>query len=225
MALREFIGHNHPSYSLLGDYCCLYNCRYTKIAYAVPRPGNQADPSLCCVHVLEAFGSRGLVIPTKYPHGISGGLGSDGKWLEWFKLSLPHKDDLPHDVRISKKLDNFTKEREALDMSAVHVTSEFLKVIWKNAHEVIRQRVKMVDEFAQCHILITVTVPVIWPADARKRLYQAIQASNILGPNVRLSRKFVTEAEATGIAIMSASSIYPGNSEVGRVNPSTTYKL
>jgi hypothetical protein len=130
---------------------------------------------------------------------------------------------LPHDVRISKKLDILTKEREALDISVVDVTSKFLGVIWKHAHEEICRRVKKIDKFAQCHIVITVTVPVIWPADARKRLYQAFQSANILGPNVRLARKFVTEAEAACIALMSATSINPGNLEVGKANPRTMY--
>jgi hypothetical protein len=72
---------------------------------------------------------------------------------------------------------------------------------------------------------LQVTVPVVWPADARRRLYQAIQSANILGSNVRLARKFVTEAEAAGIALMSATSVYSGNLEVGRANPRTTYIL
>ncbi|KAI8404851.1 hypothetical protein FOFC_14326 [Fusarium oxysporum] len=111
----------------------------------------------------------------------------------------------------SKVPTKYPTEREALDMSAVDVTSNFLGVIWKHAHEEICDRVKQIDEFAQYHVVITVTVPVVWPADARKKLYQAIQSANILGPNVRLARKFVTEAEATGIALMSATSVYPGN--------------
>lgn len=120
-------------------------------------------------------------------------------------------DDLPHDLRVSTKLDILTKEREALDMSAVDSTSTFLGVIWKHAHEEICDRVKQIDEFAQYHVVITVTVPVVWPTDARKKLYQAIQSANILDPNIRLVRKSVTETEATGIALMPATSVYPGN--------------
>jgi hypothetical protein len=110
-------------------------------------------------------------------------------------------------------------------MSAVDVTSKFLKVIWEHTHEEICARLKTIDKFAQCHVIITVTVPVVWPADARRRLYQAIQSANILGSNVRLARKFVTKAEAAGIALMSATSVYSGNLEVGRANPRTTYIL
>ncbi|KAF4435319.1 hypothetical protein FACUT_7230 [Fusarium acutatum] len=126
-------------------------------------------------------------------------------------IDLGTMDDLPHDLRVSKKLDIATKEREALDMSAVDVTSKFLRVIWKHAHEEICDRVKQIDQFTQSHVIITVTVPVVWPADARKRLYQAFQSSNILGPNVRLARKFVTEAVATGIAIISTPLDHQGN--------------
>lgn len=222
MALREFIGHNHPNYSFLGDYCRLCNCRYSKVAFAVPGRNNQAHPTDCFVHSLKAFGSQGVHLPTKCPAGSNNSLIYDGKWLEWFKLSLLHRDDLPHDLQVSKKFDIFTKEREGLDMSAVDATSKFLKAIWEHTHKEIWARVRTIDRFAQCHITITMTVPVIWPADARKRLYQAIQSADILGPNVRLARKFVTEAEAAGIALMSLDSVSSGNPEVGRANPRTT---
>ncbi|KAH7220657.1 hypothetical protein BKA60DRAFT_680680 [Fusarium oxysporum] len=169
------------------------------------------------------FKFKGSKVPTKYPTGIYNGSEYDGRWLGWLKLSLPHMDDLPHDLRVSKKLDILTKEREALDMSAVDSTSTFLGVIWKHAHEEICDRVKQIDEFAQYHVVITVTVPVVWPTGARKKLYQAIQSANILGPNIRLARKFVTETEATGIALMPATSVYPGNLQVGKANPRTMY--
>ncbi|KAL7763021.1 hypothetical protein ACKLNR_006379 [Fusarium oxysporum f. sp. zingiberi] len=169
------------------------------------------------------FKFKGSKVPTKYPTGIYNGSEYDGKWLGWLKLSLPHMDDLPDDLRVSKKLDILTKEREALDMSAVDSTSTFLGVIWKHAHGEICDRVKQIDEFAQYHVVITVTVPVVWPTDARKKLYQAIQSANILGPNIRLARKFVTETEATGITLMPATSVYPGNLQVGKANPRTMY--
>ncbi|KAF4448126.1 hypothetical protein F53441_8442 [Fusarium austroafricanum] len=213
MASREATPRGQPTRRLDVFAGIDFGTTYSKIAFAIPNPEYQVHPSRCEVIHLKAFSSEGFQVSTKYPASIYNGSGYNGKWLEWFKLSLPYKDDLPHDIRVSKKLDIFTKEREAQDMSAADVTSKFLAVIWKHAHEKICARVKNIDRFAQCHIVITVTVPAIWPADARKRLYQAIQSANILGPNVRLARKFVTEAEAAGIALMSATSVYPGNLE------------
>ncbi|KAH7246245.1 hypothetical protein BKA59DRAFT_192019 [Fusarium tricinctum] len=134
-----------------------FGTTYSKVAFAVPNLNNQAHPIHCVVHCLKAFSFKGFQLSTKYPTGTYNSSGCDGKWLEWFKLSLLHKDDLPHDLQV--------------------------------------------------------TVPVVWPADARRRLYQAIQSANILGSNVRLARKFVTEAEAAGIALMSATSVYSGNLE------------
>ncbi|KAK2672496.1 hypothetical protein RAB80_012575 [Fusarium oxysporum f. sp. vasinfectum] len=211
MATREATPTGQPTRHLDVYAGIDFGTTYSKIAIAIPDRTGRVEPRHCYAHCIEAFKFKGSKVPTKYPTGIYNGPEYDGKWLEWFKLSLPHKDDLPHDLRVSKKLDILTKEREALDMSAVDVTSNFLGVIWKHAHEEICDRVKQIDEFAQYHVVITVTVPVVWPADARKKLYQAIQSANILGPNVRLARKFITEAEATGIALMSATSVYPGN--------------
>jgi hypothetical protein len=115
------------------------------------------------------------------------------------------------------------KEREALDMSAVDVASKFLSDVWQHAHKEICDRVDEIDKLARPRVAITVAVPVGWPADARKRLYQASQSSDILGPNLSLARKFVTEAEATGIAIMSTPLDYQGILQVGRANPRTMY--
>ncbi|KAK2692554.1 hypothetical protein QWA68_007332 [Fusarium oxysporum] len=172
MATREATPTGQPTRHLDVYAGIDFGTTYSKIAIAIPDRTGRVEPRHCYAHCIEAFKFKGSKVPTKYPTGIYNGPEYDGKWLEWFKLSLPHKDDLPHDLRVSKKLDILTKEREALDMSAVDSSS--------------RQTLE-------------------------KKLYQAIQSANILGPNVRLARKFVTEAEATGIALMSATSVYPGN--------------
>ncbi|KAF5628749.1 hypothetical protein F25303_10382 [Fusarium sp. NRRL 25303] len=196
---------------------------FSKIAIAFSDRAGKVEPLNCYPHSIKAFELEGPVFTTKYPSSAGNGAQYDGQWLELFKLSLPHRDDLPHGLRVSKKLDIATKEREALDMSAVDVTSKFLGAIWQHAHREICDRVKNIDEFAQPHVVITVTVPVGWPADAQKRLYQAFQSSKILGENVRLGRKFVTEAEATGIAILSTPLDQEGNLQVGKANPRTMY--
>ncbi|KAF5670841.1 hypothetical protein FDENT_11162 [Fusarium denticulatum] len=185
---------------------------YSKIATAIPNEANgQVEPRHCDIHCIKAFRFYGPLFPTKYPSRIDNGTRYNDQWLELFELSLPHWDDLPHDLRVSKKLDIAMKECEALDMSAVNVSSKFLSAVWQNAYKEICNRIEKIDKLAQPQVVITVTAPVGWPADARKRLYQAFQSSDILGPNVSLARKFVTEAEATGISIMSTPLDHQGN--------------
>ncbi|KAH6955365.1 hypothetical protein HG530_008919 [Fusarium avenaceum] len=213
MAFRETTPTGQPTRRLDVFAGIDFGTTYSKAAFVIPDYKNQANPIDCVVHFLKAFSFQGFQLPTKCPAGSNNSLRYDGSWLEWFKLSLLHRDDLPHDLQLSKKFDIFTKERERLDMSAVDATSKFLKVIWEHTHKEIWARVKTVDSFAQYRVILTMTVPVIWPADARKRLYQAIQSADILGPNVRLARKFVTEAEAAGIALMSLNSVSSGNPE------------
>ncbi|KAG5800267.1 hypothetical protein H9Q69_000704 [Fusarium xylarioides] len=130
--------------------------------------------------------------------GIYNGPGYDEGWFEWFKLSIPHKDDLPKDVRVSDKLDKLTKEREAIDISAVDASSKYLGELWKQFHENLDKDI---------NVGITVTVPAIWPEDARERLLRALRSrsANILGTNVRLAQNLVTESEAAAIALLSAS--------------------
>ncbi|KAF5707113.1 hypothetical protein FMUND_11297 [Fusarium mundagurra] len=110
------------------------------------------------------------------------------------------KEDIqwPGDVRVSAKLEKLTKEREALDVSAVDASSKYLGELWKQFHENLDKDI---------NVEITVTVPAIWPEDARERLLQALRSrsANILGTNVRLAQNLVTESEAAAIALLSAS--------------------
>lgn len=154
-----------------------------------------------------------MKIPTRYPKGIYNGPRYDGEWIEWFKLSIPHKDDLPKDVRVSEKLDKLTKEREALDVSAIDVSSKYLGELWKQFHQKVDKNT---------NVEITVTVPAIWPPDACERLLRALRSrsANILGPTVRLAQELVTEAEAAAIALLSDSA-NTGNLEVGQTKPPT----
>ncbi|KAF5243128.1 hypothetical protein FANTH_8320 [Fusarium anthophilum] len=108
-------------------------------------------------------------------------------------IDLGTTDDLPHDLRVSKKLDMAMKEREALDMSAVNVSSKFLGAVWKDAYKEICNRVKDIDKLAQPQVVITVAVPVGWPAALGKGYIRPIKA------------------EATGIAIMSTPLDHQGN--------------
>ncbi|KAF5671372.1 hypothetical protein FCIRC_8715 [Fusarium circinatum] len=175
-----------------------FGTTYSAICYAFPEADGQFHRGRCQSYRSSLYGSAGVKIPTRYPKGVYTGPGYDEGWLEWFKLSIPHKDDLPKDVRVSDKLDKLIKEREQLDISAVDASSKYLGELWEQFH-------KKLDKNA--NVEITVTVPAIWPLDARERLLRAIRSrsANILSTNVRLAQNPVVESEAAAIALLSAS--------------------
>ncbi|KAF5590067.1 hypothetical protein FPCIR_6549 [Fusarium pseudocircinatum] len=175
-----------------------FGTTHSAICYAFPEADGQFHRGRCQPYRSSLYGSKGVKIPTRYPKGIYNGPGYDEGWLEWFKLSIPHRDDLPKDVRVSDKLDKLIKEREEVDISAVDASSKYLGELWKQFHENLDKNT---------NVEITVTVPAIWPLDARERLLQAIRSrsANILSTNVRLAQNPVVESEAAAIALLSAS--------------------
>ncbi|KAG7411521.1 hypothetical protein Forpe1208_v009879 [Fusarium oxysporum f. sp. rapae] len=68
-------------------------------------------------------------------------------------------------------------------------TSDALQPRWANVYEGIKEGSRVL----------------LGPSDARERLLQVLRPVDILGANVRLAQKLVTEAEAAAIALLSAS--------------------
>ncbi|KAF4493470.1 hypothetical protein FAGAP_10426 [Fusarium agapanthi] len=149
-----------------------FGTTHSAISYAFPEPDGRFHLGRCQTYRSSLYGSKGL--------------------------SIPHKDDLPKDVRVSDKLDKLTKEREELDVSAVDASSKYLGELWRQFHENLDKNT---------NVEITVTVPAIWPLDARETLLRAIRSrsANILGTNVHLGQNPVVESEAAAIALLSAS--------------------
>ncbi|KAF4949536.1 hypothetical protein FGADI_8834 [Fusarium gaditjirri] len=118
--------------------------------------------------------------------------------LEWFKLSLLLRDDLPSDVRNSPKFNELNKAREAIDVTAANATARYLREIW----EVFLKKLR--EEIRDPHIQLSVTVPVLWPNYARESMEEALNRAGILGENVVLAPKFLIEPEATALAFFSS---------------------
>ncbi|KAF5562621.1 hypothetical protein FPHYL_5605 [Fusarium phyllophilum] len=89
--------------------------------------------------------------------------------------------------------------------TAVGASSKYLGELWKQFHESLDK---------DTNFEIAVTVPAIWPEDARERLLRALRSrsANILGTNVHLAQNLVMESEAAAIALLSASA-NPGTLE------------
>lgn len=120
--------------------------------------------------------------------------------IEWFKLSLLHRDDLEKEILGSERFAKSNSDREKMHMTAKDATAEYLRNIWKGFLDELQAMVP------NPHIQITITVPVLWPDYARKAIKEALYRANILNNNnVELAPKFVAEPEAAALAIFSAA--------------------
>ncbi|EXK95574.1 hypothetical protein FOQG_04130 [Fusarium oxysporum f. sp. raphani 54005] len=116
--------------------------------------------------------------------------------IEWFKLSLLHRDDLPSDVRNSPKFIKLNNTREAMNITAVNATADYISKIWN----------------------VFLTVPVVWPSNARQKMNEALHEARILNENVVLAPKFLAEPEAAALAFFSAA-YYLQETQISKLQP------
>ncbi|KAF9768509.1 hypothetical protein IL306_014186 [Fusarium sp. DS 682] len=197
-----------------------FGTTFSSIAYAISDEQNQANGRDCRVHYSNVYDFKGYQVPTKVPVSVYTEDDKDtGSFIEWFKLSLLHRDNLEHDIRVSKKFDSFNKAREALDISAVNVTGKYLRSLWEQFLKQLSKDIENVVKLEQCHLEVTMTVPNFWPLDARTRLREAVESAGILDANVHLVPDFLAEGEASAIALLSVE-YNRNNVEVGKRSPS-----
>ncbi|KAF5567159.1 hypothetical protein FPANT_14102 [Fusarium pseudoanthophilum] len=125
--------------------------------------------------------------------------------IEWFKLSLLHRDDLPSDVRNSGKFKELTEAREAINVTAVNATARYLDKIWRVFCK------KLQSDIPDAEIQISVTVPVLWPLYARQAMEEALNRAGILNERVVLAPKFLIEPEAAALAFFSNAHYFDTN--------------
>ncbi|KAF5719235.1 hypothetical protein FGLOB1_1256 [Fusarium globosum] len=133
--------------------------------------------------------------------------------IEWFKLSLLHRDDLEKEILGSERFAKSNSDREKMNMTAKDATAQYPRNIWKGFLDELQAMVP------NPHIQITITVPVLWPEYARKVIKEALYRANILNNNnVELAPKFVAEPEAAALAIFSAA-YHLGDTPFSKVQP------
>ncbi|VTT83042.1 unnamed protein product [Fusarium fujikuroi] len=136
-----------------------------------------------------------------------------GTIIEWFKLSLLHRDDLEKEILGSGKFAKSNSDREKMHITAKDATAECLRNIWQGFLDELQAMVP------NPHIQITITVPVLWPDYARKAIKEALYRADILNNNnVELAPKFVAEPEAAALAIFSAA-YHLGDTPFSKVQP------
>ncbi|KAH7220637.1 hypothetical protein BKA60DRAFT_646516 [Fusarium oxysporum] len=142
----------------------------------------------------EVDGKKSQKIPTKIEVSETP--------IEWFKLSLLHRNDLPSDVRNSPKFIKLNNTREAMNITAVNATADYISKIWNVFRDKLQKKIP--DPYIQ----ITVTVPVVWPSNARQRMNKVLHEARILNENVLLAPKFLAEPEAAALAFFLRHTTY-----------------
>ncbi|KAF4501483.1 hypothetical protein FAGAP_2318 [Fusarium agapanthi] len=154
-------------------------------------------------------------IPTKINVLDSNKVEDSDTNIEWFKLGLPHPDDLPSGIRNSPKFKELNATRAAAGITAKDATATFINNIWKVFLDGLQKKIPYPS------IQISVTVPVLWPEDACRAMYEALHRAHILNENVVLAPKFLAEPEAAALAFFSDSH-YLEETNTSKLEPGQT---
>ncbi|KAF3006148.1 hypothetical protein E8E14_006718 [Neopestalotiopsis sp. 37M] len=123
--------------------------------------------------------------------------------LQWFKLLLLRREDLPEEVQQSNALLEAKRLLKQSGKSEVDVIADYLRVLWEHIIDTIRKdRDEWVVDAMELHVVIT--VPAIWQGYARQAMKEAAKKAGIMnhrsaGPT---TLSFAPEPEAAAMATM-----------------------
>lgn len=123
--------------------------------------------------------------------------------IQWFKLCLLDKEDIPQYQRGSEHLKAAMASLEKSNAHVVDVISDYLRELWQYTMNCIERAegASIVDVSA---FKVVVTLPAIWPAYAQFRMKEAVERAGIL--NIRgvfdTALEFISEPEAAALAAL-----------------------
>ncbi|KAL7950826.1 hypothetical protein V8C42DRAFT_359648 [Trichoderma barbatum] len=126
-----------------------------------------------------------------------------GDSVQWFKLCLLEKEDVPQYLRDSTHLRTSETALERLSIHPVDAISDFLRELWKYAINCI-ERAEGASIMELSALKVIVTLPAIWPAYAQFRMKEAIEKAGILSPRnaADTTLEFISEPEAAALATL-----------------------
>ncbi|KAK3935666.1 hypothetical protein QBC46DRAFT_461963 [Diplogelasinospora grovesii] len=140
-----------------------------------------------------------------------------GKWgyevtpdldpVKWFKLLLLTASNIPEDIRAAQPLVHAREKLRAAGLTAIDVIIRYLRKLWEHAYAQIRTRID-VDNLP---LKVAITIPAIWPMEARTAMQTAAVLAGILSPRAigRTTLELVQEPEAAGLATLLERERYP----------------
>jgi molecular chaperone DnaK (HSP70) len=123
--------------------------------------------------------------------------------IQWFKLCLLDKEDIPQYQRRSEHLKTAMTSLRKSNTHVVDVISDYLRKLWQYTVSCIERAegASIVDVSA---FKVVVTLPAIWPAYAQFRMKEAIERAGIL--SIRgvfdTELEFISEPEAAALAAL-----------------------
>ncbi|KAI0401998.1 hypothetical protein F4802DRAFT_618248 [Xylaria palmicola] len=123
--------------------------------------------------------------------------------IQWFKLLLLEKNDLPADIRNSSHIQRARDMMTAEGKTAVGLVGNYLKVLWEHIiSEINDEKGPSLVNGTAFHVVLT--IPAIWKDYARDRMRQAAEQAGILDDRLagKTTLDFITEPEAAAIATL-----------------------
>jgi molecular chaperone DnaK (HSP70) len=121
--------------------------------------------------------------------------------LRWFKLLLIDEGDLQPNLRGSPLISSARRELTSLNKTAIEVIADYLRMLWGHTTKQITRALSE-DIFNNSGLVISITLPAIWPDYAQARMREAVSLAGILdsreaGDTVL---RFISEPEAAALA-------------------------
>ncbi|KAI1749158.1 hypothetical protein F4782DRAFT_533771 [Xylaria castorea] len=128
---------------------------------------------------------------------------TDVQPIQWFKLLLVEKKDLPVNLQYSSHIQTARDMMEKAGKTAVELVGDYLKVLWEHIISEIKDE-KGASLVGGTRYHVVLSVPAIWKDDARDRMRQAAERAGILEDRVagKTSLDFVSEPEAATLATL-----------------------
>lgn len=123
--------------------------------------------------------------------------------LQWFKLLLLRREDLPVEVQQSNALLTAKRMLKESGKSEVDVIADYLRVLWEHIISTIRkERGEWVIDALELHVVLT--VPAIWQGYARQAMREAARKAGITDtrPSGPTTLSLAPEPEAAAMATM-----------------------
>lgn len=122
---------------------------------------------------------------------------------KWFKLGLPHNDELQKDLSKTAALDDARTLRDDHDVKVSGVVKAYIRAIWSQCVEEIAVAEKMsTEEVLQTRMLVVIGAPANWGLGTLTSLLEAARDIGIPGSNFGSKVETCVEPEAAAIALL-----------------------
>ncbi|KAK8016695.1 hypothetical protein PG993_014884 [Apiospora rasikravindrae] len=125
------------------------------------------------------------------------------KPVEWVKLLLLDKADLPDYLQNSTHLQEAQAMLDRLGKDATTVTADYLRPFWNHILKKL-DSIRGAGLMESTPIRVVLTIPAIWTENARNRMRIAAERAGILDDRIsgETTLKFVSEPEAAAISVL-----------------------